>query len=459
MNTVRDTAPSVPDAGASTLKSGDIVGNYRLVETLGAGGMGQVFLAQHLQLNRRVAVKTLRPQLAANKEAVRRFFNEGQIVSDLKHEHIVDLMDFGQDARGRVYFVMELLEGADLCAARERDGPFPVARAVSIIRQVAATMSAVHARKIIHRDLKPENIFLATGQAYPDFVKLLDFGLAKLSQSSVGVGEATQIGAVLGTPDYMSPEQAQGMRVDWRTDIYSAGTILYWMLTDQLPFRAATLTVRPNKRDDPAPPLPAQTAGGAPIPRALAELVASCLERDPGARPRTFKALIEELDQALRAPSFALATSWDDKTQRTRRGWPGRWLGVAAAAVAALAAFGWLALRRTGAPAAPVEPPAAAAAPPAARLPPPDVPRVPAEAKEAKVAPPTVATPPAEAAAAPPVQAPPAALPPLPARPSAPPAGAEAATRRSHKPRAHSSHARARPAPPTGRDGLVPFDE
>ncbi|MHB1847329.1 MAG: serine/threonine-protein kinase, partial [Deltaproteobacteria bacterium] len=290
--TSHDTFPS-PDSGPPGFGAGDVVGNYRILETLGEGGMGQVFLAEHLHLARRVAIKTLRPALAANQEAVRRFFQESRIVSELRHENVVEILDFGQDAHGRVYFVMELLEGGDLCRVREREGPFPLARAVPILGQVASAMSVVHARKIIHRDMKPENVFL-TRRGAQDHVKLLDFGLAKLSQSSVDARQRTQDGAVLGTPDYMSPEQAAGLEVDWRTDIYSFGMVLFWMLTDELPFRGNSAE-RLAREVDVIPPLPLLSAAGERIPKGIGDLTASCLARDPADRPRTFSGVLEEL--------------------------------------------------------------------------------------------------------------------------------------------------------------------
>jgi len=451
--TVQDTLPSPGEQEAGFLQPGDVVGNYRLVRKLGAGGMGEVFLAEHLQLKRRVAVKTLQPRLAANPEAVRRFFNEGQIVSDLKHENVVDLMDFGQDAKGRVYFVMELLEGSDLCTLREREGPFPVVRAAAILRQVASAMAAIHAKKIIHRDLKPENIFLATNQAHLDFVKLLDFGLAKLSQSSVGVGESTRAGTVLGTPDYMSPEQASGMTVDWRSDIYSFGTIFYWMLTDDLPFHGAPLEEMAAKRQRPAPPLPGTSASGEEIPPGIQSLVDRCLARDPAERPRAFSVVVAELDAAMSPPP----------EPRKGRGLAARIALGLAAAIAIVGGLGWF-LAHGGAP--PPPPPLASPAAVVTRTPPvvpahlalPE-PATPAPAHAALPAPVVPAPAPAHAALPAPVTPAPATT----ASPAPRPLPRPKAAAVKEKP--PSKHPRSRPARradprrPQGKDAILPLDD
>ncbi len=430
MITVQDTLPSPNEEGKGFLQPGDIVGNYRLVRRLGAGGMGEVFLAEHLQLKRRVAVKTLQPRLAANPEAVRRFFNEGQIVSDLKHENVVDLMDFGQDSKGRVYFVMELLEGHDLCNLREREGPFSLARAAAILRQVASAMAAIHAKKIVHRDLKPENIFLATNQAHLDFVKLLDFGLAKLSRSSVGVGEGTQAGAVLGTPDYMSPEQAAGMTVDWRSDIYSFGTIFYWMLTDDLPFHGAPLEEMAAKRKRPAPPLPGQSASGEEIPPEIQSLVDRCLARDPAERPQAFSAVVAELDEAMHPPP----------APRKRSTLAARIALLLAAAIAVVGGLGWF-LGQSGA--RPLPPPSSGPSSVVTSIPP-AVPAHPSLPAPAPVAPEAVRT--ASASSLPPF--------PLPPRPKDALVKEKPASRRDRQRPAR----RVDPKRLEGKDAILPLD-
>ena len=169
-------------------------------------------------------------------------------------------------------------------------------RSLDIVRQVASALVSVHERKIIHRDLKPENIFLAEKGGRKDFVKLLDFGLAKLTEGTGEVGDGTAIGTLLGTPLYMSPEQAMGLRVDWRTDIFSLGLVLYWMLFDQVPHESGTAEeVRRRRTFEPLPPLPTRTSRSEPVPPAVAAVIAACLDRDARRRIQSMKEILERL--------------------------------------------------------------------------------------------------------------------------------------------------------------------
>jgi serine/threonine-protein kinase len=255
-----------------------------------------VFLAEHKQLGRKVALKVLRKELSHNPEVVRRFVHEAQLVNQIKNEHIVEIHDFGEGPDGLQYFVMEFLVGRDLAQAREIDGPFGLNFSLEVVRQVGSALVAVHERKIIHRDLKPENIYLAEKGGRKDFVKLLDFGLAKLTEGTGSAADGTAIGTLLGTPLYMSPEQAMGLRVDWRTDIFSLGLVLLWMLSDQIPHESGSAEdIRRRRAAEPLPPLPTRTSRGEPFPPAVSSVLAGCLERDPGRRIQSVAEILKRL--------------------------------------------------------------------------------------------------------------------------------------------------------------------
>jgi serine/threonine-protein kinase len=303
------TAPPLePIPISAAIGPGVSLGSYQILEPLGEGGMGQVFIAQHTRLGKRVAIKVLRPEYATNPSTLRRFFQEAQAAGQIENPHIVQIFDFGDDGPGRNYIVMELLNGADLSQIRQRDGPIALPRMLSIVRQIGAGLAAAHDRAIIHRDLKPENVFLVRDEG-ADYVKLLDFGLAKLSDSRYGSVAKSQFGMVMGTPDFMSPEQAAGTAVDARTDLYSFATLVYWMVAGVLPFQAETFSqILIQRATQPAPPLPSTSASGERVPTALREAVARGLEQAPDKRPsnvREFVRLIEESLGARAGPSPA----------------------------------------------------------------------------------------------------------------------------------------------------------
>ena len=216
---------------------GQTIGNYVITAKLGEGGMGVVYLAEHPVIGRKVAMKAIHPELSRNPEVVSRFMTEAKSVNQIGNEHIVDIHDFGTTPDGEFYFIMEFLQGEALVDRVKRDAPMLPARALAIAGQVADALGASHQHGIIHRDLKPENIFLVTKGHTPDFVKVLDFGLAKLTQGEEKVSHKTRTGSVMGTPYYMSPEQCEGKaNIDHRADIYSLGIILFEMVTKCVPF-------------------------------------------------------------------------------------------------------------------------------------------------------------------------------------------------------------------------------
>jgi serine/threonine-protein kinase len=223
---------------------GQTIGNYLVTQKLGEGGMGSVYLAEHPSIGKKVALKVLHPEFSTDQEVTARFFHEAKAVNDIGHPNIVDIVDFGvlQPGGGRehlVYFIMEYLAGLTLSQMIRAEAPLAPERALGIALQVADALAASHKCGIIHRDLKPDNIILTQRGRERDFVKLLDFGIAKLTSGGAVGSHRTRTGIVMGTPAYMSPEQCEGRndKVDWRTDVYALGIVLYEMLTGRVPFQ------------------------------------------------------------------------------------------------------------------------------------------------------------------------------------------------------------------------------
>ncbi len=221
---------------------GATIGNYEIKNKLGVGGMGSVYLAEHPLIGKRVALKVLHPEFSSNQEHVARFFNEAKSVNDIQHPNIVDILDYGvipEDGRTTVYFIMEFLDGPSLAELVRAEAPLSPERALTIALQVADALGASHSHGIVHRDLKPDNVMLTRRGRETDFVKVLDFGIAKLTDTDKRNSVRTRTGFFLGTPVYMSPEQCDGAgHIDQRTDIYSLGILLFEMLTGQVPFQA-----------------------------------------------------------------------------------------------------------------------------------------------------------------------------------------------------------------------------
>src|SRR3954470_6651836 len=216
---------------------GQTIGNYRITARLGEGGMGIVYLAEHPVIGKKGALKAIHPELSRNAEVVSRFVTEAKAVNQIGHEHIVDIADFGTTPGGEFYFIMEYLQGEALSDRLKREGRLDPTRAMVIGAQIADALDASHEHGIIHRDLKPENIFLVSRGGSKDFVKVLDFGLAKLTDTEEKVTHKTRAGSVMGTPYYMAPEQCEGKsEIDHRADIYSLGVLMFEMLTGKVPF-------------------------------------------------------------------------------------------------------------------------------------------------------------------------------------------------------------------------------
>jgi serine/threonine-protein kinase len=265
---------------------GQTVGNYRIISKLGEGGVGEVYLAQHPDIGRKVAIKFVRRAVAEDPTLYGRFLAEARAANAIQHPNIVEVLDFGRLADGQPYIVMEYLSGESLAARLQRLGALPVVDAVDLAAQVAGVLTAAHAKGIVHRDLKPDNVFLvairtATGG---EAVKVLDFGIAKLQGSLREGSPHTRTGSILGTPVYMSPEQIRGTReVDARTDIYALGIMLFEMLVGRPPFVSEGLGDLMDMHMNQAPPPLRSVLPGAPAN--LEALIARALAKRPEDRP------------------------------------------------------------------------------------------------------------------------------------------------------------------------------
>ena len=299
------------------LKKAREIGSYILVDRLGEGGMGEVWIARHRMLARPSAIKLIRPELLGNDPhsratAIARFEREARATAALGSTHTVDVHDFGLTDEGAFFYVMELLDGMSLDTLVRKYGPVPPARVIHMLRQVCHSLGEAHSRGLIHRDVKPANIFTCRLGPDADFVKVLDFGLVK----NVDRGDKPEITAVhlgAGTPAYMAPELAFGQAViDGRADLYAVGCVGYWLLTGQLVFKAETsmATILAHVRNEPEPP---SHKAKFPVPTALDDVILQCLAKKPSGRPPD----AQTLDRLL--ASIETAGSWT--TDDARRWW------------------------------------------------------------------------------------------------------------------------------------------
>ncbi len=279
---------------------------YRIDELIGEGGMGKVYLAEHVDIGKRVAIKVLHLVYGRMPDLVERFRREARAASRIGHPHIVDVTDSGTTQEGAVYFVMEYLEGHELADAIDRQGPLEVTRALRIAIQICRAVAAAHAAGIIHRDLKPENIFLTIRSGAADFVKVLDFGIAKSSEAEEARSKRlTSPGMAMGTPEYMAPEQAAGRPADERCDIYSLGAILYESLTGFPPYQGDNFMEILTKKATLDPPSPRSLRPD--LPEAVEALVVRAMARDPKQRPPSMEAFEYELTKCVAGRGAAVA--------------------------------------------------------------------------------------------------------------------------------------------------------
>jgi serine/threonine-protein kinase len=271
---------------------------YHILELIGVGGMGRVYRAEQSVLGRTVAVKIIHPQLLADDNSAVRFLTEARAASQLNHPNSISVFDFGRTDDGQPYLVMELLKGRDLAQVILEESPLPTPRIVDVLRQVLAALGEAHDLGIIHRDLKPENIILQPLRRGGDFVKVVDFGLAKL-RADVPGPSVTSPGIVCGTPDYMAPEQGRGDNIDGRSDLYAVGVILFQLLTGRLPFEGETPTQVVMMHLSVPAPDPRQIAPRRDISAALAEVVKRALSKQAGERYQDAHEFSQALGHAL----------------------------------------------------------------------------------------------------------------------------------------------------------------
>jgi serine/threonine-protein kinase len=298
------SVPTAPPPSASGLAA------YELVERVGSGTMGEVWKAKHKFLGRVAAIKRIKAGVV-DAEDVARFKREARATSALRSPHTVDVYDFGEDAGG-FYYAMEFLDGMDLQRLVSTNGPMPPARAISILVQACHSLAEAHAQGVVHRDIKPGNMMLCRYGLDFDFVKLVDFGLAKRADSSGKEAMLTRAGVVLGTAAYLAPESLKGSAtVDSRADLYALGAVAFWLLTGKLlyPYTNPMEMVKAHLLE--APPL-TSSASRFPIPKALDDLIASCLAKNPDSRPKSAGALADEL------LAIETADSW---TRHDARNW------------------------------------------------------------------------------------------------------------------------------------------
>jgi eukaryotic-like serine/threonine-protein kinase len=289
----------VPQVESPSLVGQILDGRYRIVRKLGEGGMGEVFAAEHVHIEKRFAIKLLRPEIVSNAEAVTRFRQEARSSSSIGHRNIIAIEDFGQLADGRIYMCMELLNGAALNDMITQ--PMGVDRLLNILIQTGHGLAAAHAKHIIHRDMKPENIFVTIGPNGEDVPKLLDFGIAKVSGND-GQNHLTRTGTIFGTPFYMAPEQALGNPVDARTDIYAVGVIMYECFSGTLPFQGDSFMgiLTQHITMEPEPVAQRAAKAGRQLPPGLAETITRCMQKNPAQRFQTMDDLVNALIQIYR---------------------------------------------------------------------------------------------------------------------------------------------------------------
>lgn len=275
---------------------------YRVDRLIGEGAMGRVYQAEHILMRKRVALKVLHPELMSIPEVVQRFEREARAAAHMEHRHVAGATDFGKLPNGNIYLILEFIEGVSLAEVIEQ-GPMDVARVLLIAEQIASALEVAHGRGIVHRDLKPDNLLLVEAEDEDDFIKILDFGIAKVpADASEGGKPITQIGMVYGTPEYMAPEQALGQEVDGRADLYALGVVMYEMLAGRRPYVGPAVGLLGQQLSSPLPKM--FSVAKVRIPPPVEELVAELLNPDVRKRVASAKDVLDRL-KGLRAADAA----------------------------------------------------------------------------------------------------------------------------------------------------------
>jgi serine/threonine-protein kinase len=294
----RRTDPALPLAREQRPPGQMIAGRYELIEPIGEGSMGRIFLAEQVSVGRRVAIKIINRELGAKYDTIARFQQEARLLASVKNEHIIDIYDIGETEAGDPFIAMEFVDGQSLAQALRAERMLEPGRVIRLSLQIASALATVHEAGAVHRDLKPANIML-TVEHQAEVVKILDFGLAKVLSDREATGRLTRTGSIVGTPEYMSPEQVAGNGVDHRADIYGFGCTAYEMACGHPPFTGAEVATLYKHLHEDVPPL---TSERPTIPAALARVIHCCLAKDPGLRYQTarelYQALLEAADQS-----------------------------------------------------------------------------------------------------------------------------------------------------------------
>lgn len=313
-----------PSGTPAGLEGRVVGGRYRLIRKLGTGGMGSVYLCEHVTLGRRYALKLLHPSGALGPELVDRFRQEAQSASRIQQENVVDVLDFGEDGGGDLYYVMELLEGRTLGQVMRQDGPLPLPRALALLEQVCRALAAAHACGVIHRDVKPDNVLVERLADGAERAMLIDFGISHV----IGSDRLTRHGEIIGTPEYMAPEQASGAEVDALTDVYSVGVLAFELLTGSLPLLGPTAIATLVAHQTQPPPAPGTLRAG--LPPELDRAVLRALAKQKADRFQTMQALAAEVARLRASAGLASAAGcaagasrgggWSDEAVGTGRG-------------------------------------------------------------------------------------------------------------------------------------------